>query len=215
MPRNSGNFRQRHKIPEKAIVLLFLGRLAKIKRPDIAIDTLAALQSDDREVHLILAGPDEDGLLDSLKNQASNLGCSKRIHITGLLDRKEVLEALANTDLYLMPTEIQENFGNAALEALAAGVPILVSEGVPLGKWAEKNHAGRSEICDSESFQKATKELLQNPENLTIMGERGRIFAEIFFDINVIVKIYLEHFQSIIDNGYPLSKSYFERLIVD
>ncbi|MEZ4671525.1 MAG: glycosyltransferase [Anaerolineae bacterium] len=57
--------------------------------------------------------------------------------MTGVLKSHEVLQVLADTDLLMMPTEIQENFGMAAAEAMAAGLPILVSEGISVGFWAE------------------------------------------------------------------------------
>ena len=77
-------------------------------------------------------------LIPKLRAQAQQLGCADRLHITGLLKGDEVLSALADADLLLMPSEPElENFGMSAVEAMAAGLPILVSEGFPIGEWAE------------------------------------------------------------------------------
>jgi len=213
--RNSGKIRQELGIPEDSPILLFLGRLAKIKRPDIAIEVLAFLQSINPEIHLILAGPDEDGLVKNLSELSVKLGCSDKVHFAGVLNRIEVRDVLSNSSLLLMPTEIQENFGNAALEALAASVPILVSDGVPLGKWAERYNAGRSVPCKKESFQKSAAELFQEQGLLTTMGENGKKFARNFFDMRVICQFYLDQFNSIINTGLPLPSSYFDQLNID
>ncbi len=100
-----GAMRHRLNIPEQANVILFLGRLHVKKRPDIAIEALASTRSLSRETHLILAGPDEMQLIPKLQAQARDLGCLDRLHITGLLRGDEILSALADSDLFLMPSE--------------------------------------------------------------------------------------------------------------
>jgi len=199
-----GHLRHRLGIRKQAIVLLFLGRLHHIKRPDIAIRTLAAAQSLAIDVHLLMAGPDEEGLIPMLQTHAKSLGCAGQLHIMGLLSPDEVLQGLADADLLLMPSEIQESFGMSAVEAMAAGVPILVSEGVPLGRWAEKAGAGRMVPCTVEAFTKATLELASEPERLKVMGSRGRELVTQQFDITVVARQMLAQYNSIVTNGHPL-----------
>jgi glycosyltransferase involved in cell wall biosynthesis len=179
-----GNLRRQLGIPDSAEVLIFVGRITRIKRLDIAVDVLAAAQSLGREIHLGIIGPDEEGLMHQLQVQAQNLGCDDKLHFTGLLGREEVVSALADADLLLMPSEITENFGIAALEAMATGVPVLVSEGVPVGRWAQKAGAGLVVNCSREAFQQAAVNLLSKPEQLRTMGQRGKDFAFEHFDIS-------------------------------
>lgn len=204
-----GNLRQRLGIPDWAVMLLFLGRLHPIKRPDIAISVLAAVQSLPVEVHLVLAGPDEGRLGLTLQAQAQHLGCADRLHMTGLLRADEVLQALADADLLLMPSEVQENFGMSAAEAMAAGLPVLVSEGVPVGRWAEEAGAGRMVPCTAEAFAQATRELLSMPARLQVMGKRGRGVAQQQFDISAVAQQMLAQYQSIVTSGRPLSGAAF------
>jgi glycosyltransferase involved in cell wall biosynthesis len=204
-----GNFRQRFGIPDQAYVLLFLGRIAQIKRPDIAVDTLGAAQSLNREIHLVIVGPDEDRLMHQLKAQAQNLGCDNKLHFTGLLKKEAVVSALAEANLLLMPSEIQENFGMAALEAMAAGVPILVSEGVPVGRWAQMADAGRTVACTKDAFQQAALELLSRPEQLRIMGQRGQGLVREYFDVSVVARQMLAQYQAIVTTGRPLPRAEF------
>lgn len=206
------NIRQRLNIPADDRVLLFLGRLHPKKRPDLAVEALAAAQSLPRRTHLILAGPDEGHLTPGLQARAQRLGCAGRLHLTGLLRGDEILSALAGADLLLMPSAPgSENFGMAAVEALAAGLPILVSEGVPVGHWAEAAGAGRTVPCSAESFRQATRTLLVRPEQLKTMGRRGQLLVCRQFDSLVVARQMLAQFQSIIETGRPLRASRAER----
>lgn len=200
----SSFFRQQFGIPNHAYVLLILGRLTQIKRPDIAIDVVAAAQSLNSEIHLIIAGPDEDGMIYNLQHQARNLGCNDKVHFTGLLKKDDVINALSESNLLLMPSEIQENFGMAAIEALASGIPILVSEGIPVGLCAQEVGAGRISACTSAAFQKAALELLTKPEQLKIMGQLGQELVQKNFDISVIARKMLMQYQAIVTLGKPL-----------
>jgi glycosyltransferase involved in cell wall biosynthesis len=199
-----GVTRRRLNIPEQARLLLFLGRLHVKKRPDIAVESLAAAQALPGETHLVLAGPDEMQLVPKLKAQAQRLGCANRIHITGLLKGDEVLSALADADLFLMPSEPEsENFGMSAVEAMAAGLPVLLSEGVPVGQWAESARAGRIASCAADSFSKITCEMLAVSDGLREMGRRGQALAGERFDSMKVAQQMLEHYQSIISTGRP------------
>jgi glycosyltransferase involved in cell wall biosynthesis len=212
--QKSGNLRQQLGIPDWADILLFLGRLTHIKRPDIAVDALGAVQSLDREIHLVLVGPDEDGLMPQLRAQAKSLGCEDKLHFTGLLKKEAVISVLAEATLLLMPSEIQENFGMAALEALAAGVPILVSAGVPVGRTAQMVDAGRVVACTKDAFQQAALGLLSRPEQLRTMGQRGQDLVRQLFDVSVVAREMLAQYQTIVTTGRPLPGTGYDLKLV-
>jgi len=205
-----GNLRRQFGIPDHAYVLLFLGRITQIKRPDIAVDTLGAVQSLNREIHLVLVGPDEDELMPRLQAQARSLGCHNKLHFTGLLKKEAVISALAEASLLLMPSEVQENFGMAALEAMAVGVPVLVSGGVPVGRWAQMAGAGRIVACTKDAFQQAALELLSRSEQLRIMGRRGQDLVREHFDVSVVARQMLAQYQAIVTTGRPLPRTGFD-----
>lgn len=204
-----GFLRMQFGIPDNAQILLFLGRITQIKRPDIALDVLAVVQSLGREVHLVIAGPDEDGMIPKLRAQAQELVCHNKLHFTGLLEKEGVIGALADADLLLMPSEITENFGLSAVEAMAAGVPILVSDGVPVGHWAMKAGAGRVVPCTKEAFQQAAIELLSQPDELKELGKMGQELVKQRFDVSVVTQQMLMQYKAIISSGKPLLESRF------
>jgi glycosyltransferase involved in cell wall biosynthesis len=201
-----GTMRQRLNIPQQAHLLLYSGRLHPAKRPDIAVQALAAAQSLPGETHLVLAGPDEMQLASKLQAQAQQLGCANQLHITGLLKGDEILAALADADLLLTPSEPEsENFGMSSLEAMAAGLPILVSEGVPIGQWAEAAQAGRIAACTADAFSKITCEMLTLSASLKEMGRRGQALVRDKFDSMKVAQQMLEQFQAVVSTGRPIS----------
>ncbi len=196
-----GSLRRRLGLPDTAPVLLFLGRLHRVKQPEVALDALAGLGRP--EIHLVYAGPDEENLEVGLRMRAERLGCLRQVHFVGLLQGAEVLQALADADLLVMPSAM-ESFGMSAVEAMAAGVPVLVSDSVPMGRWAESAGAGKIVPGTAEAFSEAIGELLAEPEQLKTMGERGHQLAIREFDISAVARRMLEQCQAIATSGRPL-----------
>jgi glycosyltransferase involved in cell wall biosynthesis len=201
-----GSLRRRLGLPDGVPVLLFLGRQHQVKQPEVALDALAGLGRP--EVHLVYAGPDEENLEGGLRMRAERLGCLGQVHFAGLLKGTEVLQALADADLLVMPSAM-ESFGMSAVEAMAAGVPVLVSDNVPVGRWAESAGAGRMVPGTAGAFSEAIRSLLAEPEELKTMGERGRELAKGEFDISAVARRMLEQCQSIVTCGRPLAEPRF------
>lgn len=197
-----GALRRQLGIPDAAPVLLMLGRLHRVKNPDLAVEMLGLLER--KDVHLVFAGPDEEGHRSHLQARASALGCAGRLHFTGLLKGDSLLQAMADADLFLMPSR-SESFGLAAVEAMACGLPVLLSEHVPVGRWAEEAGAGRQVACTPEAFAKTCDEMLSNQTVLNEMAERARSLAFQRFDIDKVVKRLFTQYQAILSNGKPLS----------
>ena len=201
-----GALRQRLGVPPAAPVLLFLGRLHHKKRPDIAVEALAAACSSGLDAHLVLAGPDEQGLGPRLQAQAQHHGCGDRLHLTGLLTADGVRGALGDSDLLLMPSApASENFGMSAAEAMAAGCPVLASLGVPAGDIAALGGAGRSAECTAAAFGRATVQLLSDRAHLAAMGLRAQEVARARFDLLAVARKALDHYESLVRKGAPSS----------
>ena len=196
-----GALRQRLGIPDTDRILLMLGRLHRVKNPELAVEMLGLLNRQD--VHLVFVGPDEEAYQAGLQARASVLGQSKQIHFTGLLSGNSLVQAMADTDLFLMPS-LSESFGMAALEAMVCGLPVLLSEHVPVGRWAEEAGAGRQVSCTPQAFAKACDEMLKDKTTLSEMGERARTLVFQRFDIDAVAKRLLAQYQSILSNGQLL-----------
>jgi glycosyltransferase involved in cell wall biosynthesis len=198
-----GALRKQLGIQDSDRILLVLGRLHRVKNPKLSLQTLIELNRED--VHMVYVGPDEEGYKPRLITQAKQAGCSGRIHFTGLLTGNDLMQAFSDSDLLLMPSAM-ESFGMAAVEALSAGLPVLVSENVPLGPWIERVGAGRCATCDARLLARVTEEILTDSAHLKHMGERGRISAQSYFDISVVAQRLLHQYEAIIATGKPVSE---------
>lgn len=114
-------------IPADAFVLLTVGRIAKAKRFDLAIQALAALK-DRPNVYLVLAGSDQGRteLSQLLLNLAKNLGVADRVRL--VKDFHDIPLAYAVCDLVLFPTSVRETYGRITAEAGAMAKIIIACD---------------------------------------------------------------------------------------
>ncbi len=80
------------------------------------------------DARLVFAGPDDEGLQARLSQSATKLGVDSRVIFTGSLFNTAKWEAYRDADVFVLPSQ-NENFGNTAAEAVAAGTPVIVTEG--------------------------------------------------------------------------------------
>jgi glycosyltransferase involved in cell wall biosynthesis len=111
--------------------VLYLGRLHPKKRLDLLIESFLA--GAPRRFKLVVAGPDECGLWERLVGRFLQNGSADRVIRLQTVAGFQKVALLAGASLFALPSE-HENFGNAALEALAAGTPVLLSPHVDLAQ---------------------------------------------------------------------------------
>jgi glycosyltransferase involved in cell wall biosynthesis len=153
--------------------VLFLGRLSWKKRIDLLIDAVALGAG----ARLLVAGPDDERLRARLERQARTAGVAERIDFLGEVggaDRAALLHGA--TALALVSTA--ENFGNAALEAMACGVPVVVSPEIGLADEIRRSGCGAVVDADPVAIAAALGELAADPAAARALGERGRRAAE-------------------------------------
>ena len=114
--------------------VLFLARLHPKKGCDLLIEAFAQVAAHDPALHLVMAGPDQAGWRDALQVLAARLGIAHRITWTGMLQGELKWGALKAAEVFALPSH-QENFGIAVAEALAVGLPVLISRRVNI--WRE------------------------------------------------------------------------------
>ena len=113
-------------------VVLFLGRLHERKGAQFLIPAFAEQIPTAR---LLMVGPDE-GMLATLQAQVQEYNLQDRVIFTGLLTGADKLAALAAADVFAMPA-VGEGFSMAVLEAMACGLPVLLTPGCNFPEAAE------------------------------------------------------------------------------
>lgn len=136
---------------------LFIGRIHPKKGCDLLIEAFANVLRQQPDWHLVIAGPDQVGWLAKLNARAAELGLAPRITWTGMLSGSMKWGAVRAAEIFVLPSH-QENFGIAVAEALAAGVPTLISNKVNI--WREIDADGAGMV--SEDTLQGLSNLLQS-----------------------------------------------------
>lgn len=158
-----GKFRSALGIPEQAKLILYLGRLSPKKSPDLLLEAFAQLPErvGENTLTLAFAGPDDSGLQDRLAHSASQLGIASRVKFCGPLFGEDKWAAYRDADVFVLPSQ-NENFGNTAAEAIAAGTPVVVTEKCGIAPLL-KNIAGLVVEHEAASISDALRRLLNEP----------------------------------------------------
>jgi glycosyltransferase involved in cell wall biosynthesis len=147
--------------------LVFVGRL----EPEKDAETLlrAAARSRHR-VHVVLVG--DGSRRDALTTLAGDLGLGPRVRQTGFLPHGDVPAVLAHADVVVQPSRMEE-LGTAIVEAMFAGVPVVVSDvgGVPVRDGVE---GLRVPAADVAAFAAAIDRVLDEPALAARLGAAGR-----------------------------------------
>src|SRR6202140_893322 len=159
-----GKFRASLEIPEQARLILFLGRLSLKKSPELLLQAFGNLPERIGELTLMLvfAGPDENSMQQHLAAAVSRLGISARVKFSGPLYGDDKWAAYRNPDVFVLPSQ-NENFGNTAAEAAAAGTPVVVTEQCGIAPLV-KDVAGLVVAHDETSVANALERLLRDPQ---------------------------------------------------
>ncbi len=158
-PRNT--FRDRWRIPRDEPLVLFLSRLIPRKGADLLIEAFAeALPA---KGLLAIVGPEgARGYQEHLRAVAEACGVSGRVRFTGALYGEEKKAALADADVFALPSSY-ENFANAAAEAVASGVPALVTDHCGIHSLLE-GRAGLVVKREKGEIARALGTLIENDE---------------------------------------------------
>jgi len=160
-------------IARDAFVVLFLGRMDRIKRLDLIAGAFAALCATHPAAHLVLAGPDEHRLLPDLRRQlASHAGA---VHTTGEVSGDEKWALLKDADVMVQASD-SESFGVSVVESLASGVPVVATKTTPWRELDERD-CGFWVEQTAPAIANALGVLASNAERRRQMGERAALFA--------------------------------------
>lgn len=122
-------------------IAITMGRIHPKKGTDLLIAAFARTLARDPDWRLVIAGPDQIGWQARLQEQAVALGVADRIVWTGMLKGENKWGALSASEVFVLPSH-QENFGIVVAEALACGLPALLSNKINIWREVERHNAG-------------------------------------------------------------------------
>ncbi|MCP9468681.1 MAG: glycosyltransferase [Nitrospira sp.] len=157
--------------------VLFLSRINPKKGLDLLLPAWQAVQDRFSDWRLVIAGPsDSRGYLEKMQALAARLKL-ERVEFIGEVKGAQKWETYSQADLFVLPTH-SENFGNVVAEALASGIPAIVSKGAPWAGLVEKQAGWWIEIGVAPLVDCLTQALALPPNQLCEMGKRGRRWME-------------------------------------
>jgi len=136
--------------------LLFLARIHEKKGADLLLEAFGNVAESVPDVDLVIAGPDQEGLLAKLQQQARSLHINGRIHWLGMIGGDLKWGALRACDAFVLPSH-QENFGIAVVEALAVGRPVIISNQVNIWTGIDADGVGIVEDDTLEGTERALR----------------------------------------------------------
>ena len=153
-------------------IVLFFGRLSFKKGMGILTQAFVRVAKEQKDVHLVLAGPDTEGYGEKVRKWLKASGVLEKATLTGALSGEDRFLTLHEAEVFVLPS-YSENFGQAVAEAMACAVPVVVSDCVNISTEVRAAGAGLVVPCDPQQTAEALLQLLKNPSLSQQMGARG------------------------------------------
>lgn len=166
-------------------VILFLSRLDRKKGIDLLLPAFAEVHDANADTFLVLAGDGDAEWIEGLRAQAYRLGIAEHVSWTGFLDGEEKARMLASADVFVLPS-YSENFGVAAVEALAYGCPVIVSDNVGIHRELERSEAGLVTHCRVADLAAALARLLSDAPLRERLRRNGKRLVERLFSAEAV-----------------------------
>lgn len=171
-----GTFRSQYPQIDGRPIVLFLSRIDPKKGLDLLLHAFGTVKEQGVDAVLVVAGDAASPYASELQALGAALGLQQDVIWTGFLhgDAKNAL--LADSDVFVLPSH-SENFGIAVAEAMAAGLPVVVSDQVAIAGDVARANAGRVVTRDPQAIAAAIVELLGSEAMRRTAGRGGRQLA--------------------------------------
>jgi glycosyltransferase involved in cell wall biosynthesis len=202
----AAKLRDRYNLPSDCTIVLFLSRLHKKKRPDFLLRAFAQLDPKSHGYHLLLAGSGDADYCDRLQTLACTLDIANSVTFTGFVTGSDKDLLLQGSNLFALPS-YSENFGIAVAEALAAGLPVVITPDIQIAPDISGARAGLVVSDDLDAWSNALSRLLRSPDLRSQLGHNGQRLAGTKYSWPIIAKDLSQSYTEIL-TGQPLSFAY-------
>ena len=148
--------------------ILFLGRITGQKGPEDFLEAARIVLAERDDVRFMIAG--DGDLLYSLRRRAKRWKISNFVEFTGSVFDEKLVDCYKNALLFVLPA-VSEPFGLTVLEAMASGIPTIISTTTGAGEVV--NYVKKVEPKQPNQLAQAIITLLNNPQLRKTLGEEG------------------------------------------
>jgi glycosyltransferase involved in cell wall biosynthesis len=188
------DIRESLNIPSEKFVLLFVGRIHRKKGIHFVLEALKKL-NDKRFLFLIVGQREDADYTNRLIKLSSELQDSVIWHeqVSG----DEVWDYYSSSNLFVLPS-YDENFGMVVVEAMACGLPVLVSKNVDIWREVQADAAGFVVDQDSDKIACILKKLINDIQLLGQVSENARKSAEKRYNIDKVASLMIKAYEDVL-----------------
>ena len=156
--------------------ILFYGRVNFKKGLDLLIEAFGILRKRNVNCELVVAGPIDDDMLPKLKEWEQRFAVEGEVEYLGSVTGEHRLETLSDATVFALPS-YSENFGIAILEAIAAGLPVVISDQVNIQAEISASRVGWVTRCDATDLANALQLAISDKRLNKEYRDNGRDFG--------------------------------------
>jgi glycosyltransferase involved in cell wall biosynthesis len=160
-------------------IVLFFSRLDRKKGLDLLIAAFAEVRRQAPDAALVIVGNGDEDFLSLLRRQAGQAGIAEDIVWTGFLEGEQKVAALREADVFVLPS-YSENFGVAVVEAMACGLPVIVSDQVGIHRELAQSEAGLVVPCEKGRLAETILQVLGDEGLRSKLSQNGIALAKTF-----------------------------------
>ena len=185
--------RKKYLLPEESKILLFVGSVIQRKGVDVLIDAFIRAVREEKDLYLILVGASNKEENPSLDEQFIHLlhdvldkkGLASKVKFIGLIqDRDQLAEIYRAADIFIFPSR-NEGLPNVVLEAMACGLPVVVSRLPVLEQVITNGKNGLFVPVDNaDALKGAILSMARQPEYSQQLGKNARNYIETHHSFN-------------------------------
>ena len=181
-------------------IVLFLSRIDPKKGLDILVPALARLAARRADFALVIAGMGSAAYEAEVVRLISEHGLKDRTVFLGMVGSVDKWSVLDQADVFVLPSYV-ENFGIAVVEAMAAGLPVVISDKVNIHQEVSEGGGGLVTSLDPDEVANATDRLLTDGDLRKAMGEAGLTLARGLYSWERAARNIAHEYDNIIESG--------------
>ncbi len=195
LPRSS-ELRQQHGLPDDCVIIGSLGNIRPAKGYDVLIRAAARIKDTRPEVRFVIAGQGRKGLSEQLEALRRELGVEEQVIFHGFAGDPAAF--LANLDLFLLPST-SEGFSIATIQAMAAGLPVIVTRsGGPQEIVTHNDDGWMVEPGRPDEIADAVARLVSDPPLRQRLADQGRTRVESTFSLAAMLQAYYSLYETLL-----------------
>lgn len=189
--------KSRQKDKSRPYQILFMGRLHPIKNIEAVIAALA--QPDMSDYHLHICGEGAPKYVNQLKAYAEQLGVAEQVTWRGFISGSEKVRLFTKSDIFVL-LSFSESFGISAIEALSAGLPLVLSRHVANAETLA--NAGLAKVTDTSAAEIASGfRQVSKWKDKAFMAKAKAYFSN-HYDKSIVLKSLAMLYDDILDKSY-------------